>query len=328
MAARLVLLIVCHLACAFFAGIETGVVSCGRIKLLHLSRNRDYRAKLLLRYLRSPERLFGTVLVGGNIASVAISTLAASLAYSLWGAAGLGVSSLFSTLTILVLCEFLPKAWFGANPVAHSLPFARLLRHTESMLLPLSHLATSITSLFFPATRKVPGALHAVTREHLRVLARSSEAAGEISKIENLMIGRALALQEQTARDIMVPTASTAVLSPSSTLADVARLAAESGHGKFPVLEAGSGKCLGVLHLSDVLARLAGNPDDPVMEFVRKPFYIRANMPADDILPKLRSHGQRIAIVRDKSVQMQGIVTIDAILSIIAGNLPHDGGHQ
>lgn len=323
-ALQAILLVAGHIACAFCAGMETGVVSCSRIRLLHLSRNGNRNAKLLLRYKRNTDSLLGTLLVGSNIASVTVSTVSASLAYSLWGAAGLGISSAVSTMTLLVIGEFLPKAWFGARPISRSLPFARAMRVVEAVLMPLSRVATRVSSLFIPSRDISGGTAKIVTREHLRILARSSEAAGEITHLENLMMSRALALRERSAQDIMVPAAKVVSLSPDSTLADVSRLVSQTGHGKFPVIDAPGGKCLGVLHIQDVLARLTGNPGDNIMEFVRKPFYIRATMPADDILPKLRSHGQRMAIVRDKAIPMRGIVTIDAILAIIAGNLPRD----
>lgn len=325
MTSAAVLLILCHLACAFFAGMETGVVSANRLRLTHLSRNGDTRAKTLIRYIKNPDRLFGTLLVGGNIASVAISTISASIAYSIWGAPGLGASSALSTLSILVVCEFLPKAWFGASPVSRSLPFARLLRFSEALLSPLSIAMNAIVSVFIPSDGSGTGGGRTVTREYLRVLAGNSEAAGEISHVENMMIGRALALHARKAADIMIPLADVATLDPEATLADVSRLAKDTGRANFPVVEPKSGKCLGVLHIRDVLARIAGNLDEKIIESVRKPFYIHASLPADDILPKLRSHGQRMGVVRDKSAAMCGIVTIDSILSLVAGDAePHD----
>ena len=50
--------------------------------------------------------------------------------------------------------------------------------------------------------------------------------------------------------------------------------------------------------------------------------HVRTNVRADDILPKLRDQGQRIAIVRDKASPCLGIVTIDSLLNAIVGNLP------
>lgn len=322
MTLRLLLVLLCHAACAFFAGMETGAISASRLRLLHLSRGGDSRAKLLLRSLRKPDRLLGTLLVGGNLASVMVSTLSASIAYSLFGAAGLGVSSALSTATILVFGEFLPKAWFSVRPVSRSLPFAHALHFAETVLQPLASAATALSSLFVPAGATATGVGRFVSREHLRVLASNSEASGEISPLENLMFGRVLALQAKTARDVMVPAPKVSTLAPGATLGDVSRLVAATGHGKLPVVEPATGKCLGVLYVQDVLARIAGNPDEPIGEYVRKPFYVRAAMRADDILPKLRDHGQRIGIVRDKAIPMLGIVTIDALLGAIVGDLP------
>lgn len=322
MMAKLLLVLLCHAACAFFAGMETGLLSCGRLRLLHLSREGDRRAKILLRALRNPDRLLGTLLVGGNIASVMVSTICASIAYSIAGAAGLGVSSALSTVSILFFGEYLPKAWFSARPVSRSLPFARLLELAETILSPLSRAVTFVSSLLVPVADGDAGARRAVSREHLRVLASNSEAAGQISPLENLMFGRALALQEKTAREVMVPRASVSTLAPDATLADVSRLVSATGHGKFPVIDPASGRCLGVLHIQDVLARIAGNQEEPVGEYLRKPFYVRANVRADDILPKLRDHGQRIAVIRDKASTFLGIVTIDSLLNAIVGDLP------
>lgn len=323
MTLRLLLLFLCHVACAFFAGMETGAISASRLRLLHLSRGGDRRAKILLRALRDPDRLLGTLLVGGNLASVMVSTLSASIAYSLFGAAGLGVSSVLSTATILVFGEFLPKAWFSVRPVSRTLPFAHALQFAETALRPLASAATALSSLLAPAGgRGSSGAGRFVSREHLRVLASNSEAAGQISPLENLMLGRVLALQAKTARDVMVPANLVTTLAPDATLGDVGRIVAATGHGKLPVVEPATGKCLGVLHIQDVLARVAGNPDEPIGEYIRKPFYIRATMCADDILPKLRDHGQRVGVVRDKAIPMLGIVTIDALLGAIAGDLP------
>ena len=321
---RVVLLVLCHACCAFFAGMETGVVSINRMRLLHLARGGDSRARLLAQYIRDPDRFLGTLLVGGNLASVAISTLAAGIAWSLWGARGLGLSSAVSTATILVFGEFLPKAWFGSRPLSRCLPFARLLRATELVLLPTSKLFVSVAGLFVPVSGTNAASGRLVTREHLQWLARNSEAGGLISPLEGLMINRALALQAKTALDVMTPMDAVVTLAPDSQLADVSALVAKTGHGKFPVIDKATGKCFGVLHVQDVLARISGNPDDAALEFARKPFYVRSSARADDILPLLRRNGQRLGVVRDKSGRLCGIVTIDAMLATIVGNIPRD----
>lgn len=321
---KIALIFVCHFFCAFFAGMETGIISVNRLRLVHLARGGDKRASLIAEYIRDPDRLLGTMLVGSNIVSVAISTLAAALAGDLWGSSGLGISSAVSTLTILVFGEFLPKAWFSSRPLQRCLPFARFLRGVEILLLPLSKLMLFVTGLFTGGAKNSSTGGKMVTREHLQWLARNSEAGGQISPLESLMISRVLALQTKTAADVMAPLSSVSVLSDSATLGDVSALVGKTGHNKFPVVDGATGMCRGVLYVRDVLARISGNPGDKVMDFVRKPFYLRHDTRADDILPHLRRHGQRLAIVRNASGRQLGIVTIDGILRIIVGNLPRD----
>lgn len=322
---KIALLFASHVFCAFFAGMETGIISLNRLRLMHLSRGGDRRASLILQYIQDPDRLLGTMLVGSNIVSVSISTLAAAMASELWGAAGLSISSAVSTLTILVFGEFLPKAWFSSRPLERCLPMAEYLRVVEMILLPLSKLMLLVTSVFTPSGTKGPGtAGKMITREQLQWLARNSEASGQISPLESLMISRALALQTKNAAEIMTPMASVSCLSVASTLGDVSVLVEKTRHNKFPVVDGSTGKCRGILYVRDVQARISGNPGENVMEFVRNPFFVKADTRADDVLPHLRRHGQRMAIVRDASGCHVGIITIDGILGIIVGNLPRD----
>lgn len=327
---KIVLLVICLLFSAFFSGMETGIVSLSRLRLLHLVRNGDRNANLIFRYISDPDKLLGTMLVGNNIVNVIISTVLTALAIEIASqreysvATALTVSSAISTIALLVFGEFLPKAWFSSRPLSRCLPFATLLRFIEWLLTPLSLIMLFITEHLLPSDEQEGASGKIVTREHLQWLARNSEASGLISPLESLMISRSLALQTKMARDVMTPMRDVRALSPDGTLGDVSKLAISTGHSKFPVIDSNVGECRGILYVQDVLARISGNPDDKVIDFVREPFYINDSARADDILPLLRHKGQRMAIVRDNNGVLQGIVTIDAILGIIVGNLPRD----
>ena len=84
--------VLCVLASAFFAGIETGVISMNRLRLLHRARLGSRNAKLLSGYLREPDRLLGTTLVGCNLMSVILSTLATDMGAS-FGSVGIGAAA-------------------------------------------------------------------------------------------------------------------------------------------------------------------------------------------------------------------------------------------
>lgn len=320
----LFLLLACLLLSAFFSGIEMGIISANRLRLLHIARTGNKRARQLADYLKDPDRLLSTILVGNNIVNQTLSTVAGVIALNFWGDAGLSVSTIVVTLVLLVFGEFLPKALFSSRPISRSLRFAPLLRFIEILLSPLSRLMILLSGLFVPTPKSSPATTKIVTREHLALLANNSESSGQISPLESLMISRALTLQTKTAAEIMTPISAVAALSPSGTLSDVSHLAATTNHNKFPVLDPDTHRCLGILYVQDVLARISGNPTDSVRDFMRRPFYVSAATRADDILPHLRRNRQRMAIVRDAHSHNLGIITIDAILNIIVGNLPRD----
>ena len=86
---------------------------------------------------------------------------------------------------------------------------------------------------------------------------------------------------------------------------------------RFPVMSDDGSRCIGILHLADVLARITDEPNAPVAPKIRPAFHVKSSMRADDVLPLMRSKRQRMAIVRDKSGATLGMVTSSSILDRI-----------
>lgn len=320
--AEIILYVFCVVSTAFFAGIETGVISINRLRLLHRARLGSKNAKLISGYLRNPDRLLGTTLVGCNLMSVIVSTLSSEIGDHAGGNTGVTIATAVTTLLLLLFGEFLPKAWFGSRPIERCIPAAPVLRFTEILFLPFSKALLFLTSWTKDkdAEKKSDGAF--VTRENLRWLASDSEAGGQISPLENLMVGRVLSLQLKTAGEIMTPLARVITLDADSTLGNAADLARKSHHMKFPVMTTDHSRCTGILYIEDVLAHITDTPGKPISPHVRKPLYIRPDVRADDVLPLLRRGRHNIAVVRDRSGKILGIITVAGILRFIVGKLP------
>ncbi len=132
----LLLILVCMLGHAFFAGIETGVISIHRMRLRHFVRKGSMNARILESFVTNFDRLLGTTLVGTNICVVIISVVAASLAVQLNIPGGKAASSAVMTILIIVFAEYLPKAWFHSRPLERCERFATVLRFAEWILQP------------------------------------------------------------------------------------------------------------------------------------------------------------------------------------------------
>lgn len=317
---QFLLLPLCMLAEAFFSGMETGVISVNRLRLLHRARSGSRGARIIEDFLREPERLLGTTLTGTNLCTVIVSTLAANVSER-WGVWGQSIAGVGVALTLLVVGEFLPKAWFNSRPLERCIPLAGTLRVAERILKPISVLIMALTRWAAPAGRRGNRSPF-VTREHLQILTQDSEAGGQISTFERLMIQRVLDLQLQTAAEIMTPLARVASLKPDTPLIEAVELVRRHGHLRLPVLDPASGECLGLLHMQDVLAQAGDLERETAAQRMQPPFFLADSLRADDVLPVLRRHRQPIAIVRDANNRPCGIVTVENVLKLLVGDIP------
>lgn len=315
-----IILVLCLALCAFFAGMETGVIAVNRLRVMHKERKGSKNAGIISGYLKKPDTLLGTTLVGTNLVSVMISTFSAQIAETFFGVAGSGVAAVVSTLAVLFFGEFLPKAWFTSRPLERCLPLAGVMKFFEWCLFPLSWLTMRLTACFVTGGKEQDKAVF-LSRDDILWLTHDSEAAGRISMLERLMINRVLALQLKSAADIMTPMEKTRRLLCGDKISSAVTAVRESGHLKLPVFTAG-GKCTGILYVQDVLKMCVDDEDSVIDRYLRKPFFVRSDMRADDILPVMRKSGHRMAIVRDRSGKSLGIVTISGLLKILVGDLP------
>ena len=321
LALQIALLIVCLAGSAFFSGIETGIIAINRLRLMHRARNGSAAAGIIENYLRQTDRLLGTTLVGNNIVNVMIATVAAAIGETCRGAVGQMVAGVLAAIAVLICGEYLPKAWFTSRPLERCLPFAHLLQAMERLLKPLASFCMFLTqwaAVGAANSRRT----HFVTREHLHLLTRDSEAGGQISTFERLMIGRVLDLQVKTAADVMTPIGKVASLRESATLADAVACVRSRGHMKLPVFAEDGSRCIGVLYTQDVLANLLESGAESVTRHMQPPFFLADNVRADDVLPLLRRNRQHLALIRDAGGKVLGIVTVENILKILVGNLP------
>ncbi len=317
---RLAAIVGCHILAAFFAGMETGVTSLNRLRLLHRARNGSRNAQVLEGFLRDTDRLLATALVWSNIVNVVISTLAGGLAAQYWGHVGQTAAAAIVAVTVLVFGEYLPKAWFYSRPLERCLPLAGALRAAEIMVKPIGKSVVAIAQLILPRARY--SHRPSVSRESISRLARESEARGQISALERLLIDRVMALQLRTAADVMTPIERVVRVTPSTSLRDCASLVRRHGFMKMPVFDESGSNCVGIVRLYGLLVRASLDNESTAADIMVSPFFVDASMRADDVLPALRRSRRHLAIVRDSRKRTIGMVTVEDCLDALVGDLP------
>ena len=314
----------CLVACAFFAGTETGVLSINHARLTHLVRTGSKAAKILNAYVSDMQGFLATTLVGNNLMSVVLSTLSARLAQSFFPHHHV-VQTLWAVgmaFTILFFCEYLPKLFFTTRPLRRSLWVARVFHGVTKLLMPLTALVLFMTKWLVPKSRGGADQRFLMTREYIQNVVSDPREGSRITAVERLMINRVLALHSLTAAQVMTPLERVSKTTEQSTLSACYRLVSDSGHVRLPVFSEDGARCVGVLNALDVLT---SGPDPEKMracDCMQPSYFVNAGVRADDVLPLMRKNRQPMVIVRSaKEGEVLGIITEENILNALTGSL-------
>ncbi len=318
---EVLLLIFCLASAAFFAGMETGVISINRLRLRHLVRRNVKGARILENFLAKPDRLFGTTLVGTNLGYVIAAILTAGLGNHWMGPAGSWIMGVGLTLTILVFCEYIPKAWFQSFPAKRTIPFAKTLEVAARLLSPISRLVTGLVRL------AIPGPAHDerksqpfISREELRHLTREGEKSGVLTPEEHRMIHGVFELKAKTCGEIMVARNKIGCVQQDTPVTDLLERARQTEHNRFPVVDPATKAFVGIVHIFDVLAD-EHSQDKTARDYMRPPQLVSMHTPVDHVLPRMRVTRQPMVLVADDRMEVVGLVTLEDVLEEIVGVL-------
>ena len=106
----ILLILVLLLLKGFFSGSEIALVNSDKMKLQHRARQGHKGAQLVLNLFKTPDIMLGTTLVGTNIATVALTTIFATISIQLFGSLGDFFAFLVATPLLLIFGEIVPKS--------------------------------------------------------------------------------------------------------------------------------------------------------------------------------------------------------------------------
>lgn len=178
---------------AFCAGAETGFLSVGRERILHLSRAGGRKARIVQKALSDMGRTTTTLLIGNNLASVSYSTATAALSVELFSGSvtASAIWSFLAAFTVLYCSEFMPKMICAARPLRCSLALADAYRAMAAVLRPLTAVALAFTGLFLPGRES----RDRLTIDDLLRILQDRKDGVCLSDIESALIGRIVVLR-------------------------------------------------------------------------------------------------------------------------------------
>jgi CBS domain containing-hemolysin-like protein len=319
-----VLLVAAVVLLTLVTAAEAAAVSSNRARLRLLAGGGGSRSQILARYLQERHAVYSSLVLARNLALIGSTAI---VVYIVLNEVGLNWAVLtvtfFIALAGLAMIQALPRLVVSRNPqrwVAYLSPFVDSIRLV--FRLPSALLDLPARALLRWRGLGAKGAESQDERDDLLRLVEMEESASLIDEDERQMIRRIMALEETTAREIMVPRIDIVAVASDSSFEDIARVIVERGYSRIPVFEDTIDNIVGMVYAREVLGYLANSakPSD-IKAVIRPPYFVPESKKADELLAEMRRNKLSIAIVVDEYGGTAGLVTIEDLVEEIVGEI-------
>jgi len=138
---------------------------------------------------------------------------------------------------------------------------------------------------------------------------------------ESSLLLNILKLRDLTCDDIMVPRADVIAAPADIGLEDLVKLMVREGHSRMPIFRETLDDAIGMVHIRDVLACIAGERKYDLMQIKREVLFTAPSMRALDLLLEMRLKRIHMALVVDEFGGIDGLVTIEDVVEEIVGEI-------
>lgn len=326
---------------ALYVAAEFGAVSVRRSQIRSMAEEGNRQAARLLPILEDSHRLdryiaacqigitFSSLLLG----AFAQSRLAAQLAPLLtgWGGFGevaaqsLSAGVVLAGLTSLqvLLGELVPKSIALQFPAQTALLTALPMRWSQSFFSWFIFVLNGSGNLLLRTLGFSTGSQrHIHSPEEIELLLAESRKGGLLESEEHRRMVQALRLRGRTARQIMIPRREIEAVDIALPATEVMRRMVDSPYTRLPVYRESLDNLLGMIHTKDLVAHyLARGEITSVEPLLRPVLYVPESFTADRLLALLRERKQQQAMVVDEFGGIEGLVTLEDVLTGMLGEL-------
>ena len=323
----LIIIIVCLLLSAFFAGSETALTASSRARMLWLEKQGDRRAAIVNRLLQSRERLLGALLLGNNAVTIAASSMATGLLLAWLGDVGVVYATIVMTVLVVVFCEVLPKTAAINAPdriaVLVAEPLSWVVRLFAPILMAIEALVRRILALV--GIRVGEGQPILSAHEELRGAVDLLHREGGVEKQDRDMMGGVLDLRELEVSDVMIHRTEMISVNAGDRAEDIVQAVLAAPVTRIPLWRDSPENIVGVLHAKDLLRVIQAAHGDlstvDVLSIAAPPWFVPDTTPLAEQLKAFRRRKTPFALVVDEYGEVKGLVTLEDILEEIVGDI-------
>ncbi|MBU8870796.1 MAG: hemolysin family protein [Gemmatimonadales bacterium] len=315
---ELLLILVLLFLSAAFSGSETAFFSLGRGDLAKLEAEGGPAGRRVARMLAKATDLLSALLIGNLLVNTAVSVLTTSLCLRWLGPRGLIIAVPVVTLLLLLLGEITPKMLALRARRRVALLAQRPLKGWLFINDPVLRLiSTTVGSLLRALPFERPGHGDMTTAE-LQTACELAIQDGTLSETEGRSLARLLNLEDMEVIQIMTPRTAVISLRRDMSLRQILGTARRAGFNRYPVLEPGGERPVGLFHLKDLLLQKPV-ADHPLDSGWRDLLFVPESKNVAALLAEMGDGGSHLAAVVDEHGDFTGIVTMADCLQALIG---------
>jgi putative hemolysin len=320
---------------AFFALSEIALIASRKVRLKHMARSRA-QAQIALRLAEHPERFLSTVQVGITLITLitgAATGNAVSEEIRVW-LLHLGLTGVVPYATILglllgfiivttiniVVGELVPKRAALTGPERIACVIATPMLVLSWLTSPFVWVLNRLSGLLLALLRLSGARREKVTEEEIRLLVAEGAEQGVLDPDERNMVNRVLRLGDRSVDSVMTPRPRIAWLDAAAPLAENLAVLRSTPFSRYPVYRENEDDVLGVLEVKRLLRGASLEARLPeVFKRLAKPLFVPGTARALDLLEEFRDAQTQFALVVDEYGGIDGLVTLNDLLSAVVG---------
>ncbi len=331
---ELIIVIICLGFSFCYSGAETALTSLGRLEIQKLLAAGGDNATLVQRWVREPNRFLVTILVGNNIANIGASAL-----FSIWAShrfeGQVTIAVIALTIIHIVLGEVLPKMMARASSLKVAPYAVRFLQVSSVLLFPVIWIVTRLTTgIVFLSGMPGREARVPVTEEMVSHTIEMATKEGGLDRATGEVLSNMIEFSDHLASHVMTPRSQVSGISVAWSWDQVLRYVAMDGHSRYPVYRKSLDDIVGMVLVKDLLREFQKPGIGSWTGKIRRPYYVSELAPLGMILRDMKKWGTHLALVRNESGVLTGLVTMEDLLEEIVGEIrdehddPSEGGSE
>ncbi|WP_298915014.1 hemolysin family protein [uncultured Nostoc sp.] len=339
---EILIILVLIIANGVFSMSEMAIVSARKVRLQQLANQGDPKAKAALKLAESPNHFLSTVQVGisligiltgafggatiANRVAVYIKRVPLLAPYS--DPLSFGIVVLIITYFSLIVGELVPKRLALNNPERIASIVAIPMQALAAIASPVVYLLSASTDLILRVLGITASTEPQVTEEEIKILIEQGTEAGTFEEAEQDMVERVFRLGDRPVSYLMTPRPDIVWLDLEDTAEENRQKMVDSAYSRYPVCQEGLDNVLGVIPVTDLLARsFRGEPLDLTVG-LRQPVFVPESTRGLKVLELFKQTITHMALVVDEYGVIQGLVTLNDIMSEIVGDVPSTDGQD